>query len=81
MPFARIWRYVKQNFAGSIISFAFSLRVLQEEVLLCIFVYALYTNLYNKYNIMRICVTRFRENLNVNIFTKKMIIKSVYIKD
>ena len=32
MPFARIWRCVKQNFAGSAASSALSPRVLQEEV-------------------------------------------------
>ena len=32
MPFARIWRCVKQNFAGSAASSAFPPRVLQEGV-------------------------------------------------
>ena len=33
MPFARIWRCVKQNFAGSTINSALPPRVLQEKVL------------------------------------------------
>ena len=39
--------------------------------LLCIFICALHTNLYDKYNIMRICATRLREDSNVNVFARE----------